>query len=150
MRRSSAQTYSLAAGVLLTLVGATGFAVSGDFSSGHAVIGAHHHGVGLFEDNGWQNVLRLVTGVAGLLAARTLGGARAYALLAGTLYAVLTVGGLVAGSSGVVFGLFPVNAANDILNVLVALFGLAVWFGGSSTPAPTMHGGEEGSGFRFD
>ncbi len=60
-------------------VGLVGFLVTG--FSGFAEPNTDQHLLGIFELNPFHNVGHLVTGMTGLLLARTLGGARAYGWL---------------------------------------------------------------------
>jgi high-affinity Fe2+/Pb2+ permease len=66
--------------------------------------------LGLFPVNVLHNVVHLLFGVWGLLAARTYAGAQAYCKLGGVIYLVLAVCGLIIPTT---FGLIPIGG-NDV------------------------------------
>lgn len=152
MTRTPTQTFALCTGVALTLLGLAGFLYSSDFPSGHAVVETSNRGavLGIFNVNGWHNLLHLLTGLLGLASARSLGRSRRYALTIGLLYALVALLGVVAGNDGSIVSLIPVNGGDDVLHTVIALLGLAAGLATSATPSPTLIGGEPRSGVRFD
>ncbi|MFF5180425.1 DUF4383 domain-containing protein [Micromonospora sp. NPDC000316] len=108
-----------AAAVLFLLVGVLGF-VPG-ITSGTADLrfaghdsGAHLFGV--FQVSALHNLVHLLFGVAGLVLARTVDGARAFLVGGGAVYLVLWVYGLAVGhDTGA--NVLPVNDADDWLHL---------------------------------
>jgi len=114
-----ARLYASVVGALLTILGIVGFFYSGSFGSPGEVDRA----LGLFDVNGWGNVLHLVTGLVGLVAAGYV--ARAYALGAGVLYTVVAIWGFAIGGGEAILTIIPVNAPENVLHLLLGLAGLA-------------------------
>lgn len=85
--RSINQTLTLAFGVVYSLVGVLGFAVSSDVAfagkTGASLLG--------FDVNGLHNVVHLLIGVALVLASRTHAAARAANVTIGAVYVLLAV-----------------------------------------------------------
>lgn len=114
----------LAFGAIYLLVGIVGFFVTGfgDFFShdtGETLLG--------FEINGMHNVVHLLIGVAGLLLARTLAGARTYGWLLAVGYGAAFVYGLVA--IGQTWDFLSINAADNVLHLATAVVGLVIALG---------------------
>lgn len=76
--------------------------------------------LGLFPVNVLHNVVHLIFGIWGLLASRSVGGAKSYAQIAGVLYLLLAVAGFLVPNG---FGLVPLGG-NDIW--LHAVLGLVL------------------------
>ena len=114
-----ARLYASVVGALLTILGIVGFFYTGSFGSPGEVDRA----LGLFDVNGWGNVLHLVTGLVGLVAAGY--AARAYALGAGVLYSVVAIWGFAIGSGESILTIIPVNTPENVLHLLLGLAGLA-------------------------
>src|SRR3954467_4358355 len=123
-RRTPAQWYCLLGGAALLLAGLLGFIADASFDTstnadvdrlGNA--GGQLQGDSLlgFEVNGWHNVIHVASGLLLLLAASRARRARTVALLFGAVYGVVTIIGLIDGND--VLGLFPVNAADNILHI---------------------------------
>ena len=119
--RTPAQVYSLVFGATLLLAGIVGFFVNSDFGD----LGTNVQGdeLVLFEVNGWHNVVHLASGLLGLALARSAAGAFAFALGFGLTYALVTVWGLVTGDN-ILFGLAPVNGADNLLHTAIAAAGI--------------------------
>ena len=128
-----AQLYALVFGAVLLLVGILGFFANADFGN----LGSNVNGDELiaFEVNGWHNIVHAASGLLGLLLWRSATGARAFALGFGVVYLVVTVYGFVTGDH--ILGLLPVNAADNVLHLLIALIGVGA--GLASGPAPAAH-----------
>lgn len=105
----------LAIGVLALIFGSTGFG-GVDSGSGQDFL--------IWRMNGWDSLLYIVTGAAGLFAASRVDSARMFALTAGIVYAVMAVWGFIDGGS--VFGLFAVDTTVNITNAIVAALGLTL------------------------
>lgn len=98
--------------------------------------------LGIFEVDGLHNLIHLVSGIAGILAA--LGGekyAKTYLQVFGVIYAILFLLGLFGG--GTILGFITTNTADNILHLVIAVVALYGGFGkakvssGMGTPAPT-------------
>ena len=114
----------LAFGAIYLLVGIVGFFVTGfgDFfahDTNRTLLG--------FEINGMHNVVHIVIGVAGLLLARTLAGARTYGWLLAVGYGAAFIYGLFA--VGKDWDFLSLNWADNILHLLTAIVGLAIALG---------------------
>jgi uncharacterized protein DUF4383 len=118
------QMLALAFGAIYLLVGVVGF-----FVTGFGNFFAHDTNQTLlgFEINGMHNVVHIVIGVAGLLLARTLAGARTYGWLLAIGYGAAFVYGLIA--IGKPWDFLSINAADNVLHLLTAIVGLAIALG---------------------
>jgi hypothetical protein len=121
---SPARLYALVAGAVLVVAGILGFFYNGHFGSGSDVFGndTSVKVFGVFAVNGWHNVLHLVTGAIGLIAAGY--AARAYALGLGVLYLALAVWGFVIGSGESILSVVPINAADNVFHLVLGVLGL--------------------------
>lgn len=116
---SPARLYAAAAGALLLVVGIYGFFYSASFGSPGKV----EAGLGVLEVNGWLNLLHVLTGALGLLAASY--AARPFALAFGLLFTVLAVWGFSLGAGDAILGVLPASSGNDVLHLAIGLLGLA-------------------------
>ena len=124
--RSPAQLYALIFGAVLTIAGIIGFFYNSEFTSNKAV---HDAVFGVFDVNGWHNLVHILIGL--LLLACAGSAARSAALGVGLLYLVLAIWGF-AESDNVILGLVPVNTEDDVLHLILGLVGLAA---GAASPA---------------
>ena len=84
--------------------------------------------LGIFEVDTLHNIIHLITGAAALYLVRGNGeNVRLYFQVFGVIYAIVAVLGFLQGDT--VFGLFGVNAADNILHLLVAVVALYAGFG---------------------
>ena len=118
------QTLSLVIGAVYLLVGIVGFFVTGfdDFfahDTGETLLG--------FEINGFHNVVHILIGVAGLVLARTLAGARTYGWLLAVGYGAAFVYGLIAINKE--WDFLSLNWADNILHLLTAVVGVVIALG---------------------
>lgn len=120
-QRSLAQSYALAAGVVLVAAGIAGFFYNGTFTSNEAV---HDDILGIFSVNGWSNTLHILTGVLGLAWASDLTRSRAYAWGAGALYVALGLWGFILGNGESILSIVPVNGADNVAHLLIGVAGL--------------------------
>jgi hypothetical protein len=140
--RTPAQWYSLVAGAVLLLVGILGFLVEANFDFGSDVEGDSLLG---FEINGTHNLVHLASGALGLLAFRRRDTAKTFALAFGAVYLVVAIIGLIQGDH--VLGIIPVNGADHVLHLLLALAGLGAGFvsRGDRSSADTTVGRSSGN-----
>src|SRR5204863_8387032 len=75
-KRSPAQLYALMFGALLTIAGIIGFFYNSEFTSLEEVRSAV---LGILDDNGWHNVVHILSGALGLVVASKYSSARSYA-----------------------------------------------------------------------
>ncbi len=109
-------------GVIFIVIGILGF-IPGVTPNGHIL--------GIFHVDAVHNVVHLLSGIIALLCAGSFGAAKTYFKIFGVVYAIVTIIGLVNGVS--VLGIFPVNMADNILHLVIAVLALALGFGGSKT-----------------
>ena len=114
---------ALAFGAVYTVVGIVGFFITGfdDFfgHTGEELVG--------FEINPFHNVVHLVIGVAGLLLARTLAGARTYGWLLGAGFGAAFVYGLLAVDAS--WDFLAINWADNVLHAISAVIGFVIALG---------------------
>jgi hypothetical protein len=121
-------------GIVFLLVGIAGFFVEGGTSM---EADPEHAGqlLGLFPVNLLHNVVHLLFGVWGLVAARTFEGARTYGRVGGILYLVLAALGLVVPDT---FGLIPIGGNDVWLHALLGVALAAVGFTARPAGAPAQ------------
>lgn len=124
---SPARLFATLAGATLVVVGIVGFFYSASFGSPGEV----EEMLGAFSVNGWDNVLHVLTGVIGLVAADY--ASRRYALWIGAFYVVLGFWGFALGSGEAILGFLPVNTGDNLLHLALGALGLLAW---RSTAAP--------------
>jgi hypothetical protein len=142
MRKSPAQVYALVFGAVLLLAGIAGLFYSADFSTGASAADPLNRDalIGIFDVNGWHNVVHIVTGAIGLAAARSWIRARLYAFAFGAIYLILAAIGFFLGDGHAIFGLIVVNTADNILHLAIALLGLLAGLLSPRAPRPTLEG----------
>jgi hypothetical protein len=116
------KTLSMVFGVVFLAVGILGF-VPGITSE----TGGDKFLLGIFQVGVLHNIVHIASGAAALLAASGASYAKVYFRVFGTVYAVVAVVGLV--QSDTILGLMPINLADNILHVVLALALLAIGFG---------------------
>jgi Domain of unknown function (DUF4383) len=120
---SPARLYAATVGAFLVVLGIVGFFYSASFGSPGSVEAA----LGVLRVNGWLNVLHILTGALGLLAAGY--ASRAYALAVGLLYTALAVWGFALGGGEAILGFLPASGGDEALHLVVGLLGLAAAVG---------------------
>ena len=115
------QILALVFGAVYLLVGIVGFFVTGfdNFADN-----SQHEMLLFFMINPLHNVVHIVIGLAGLLLARTLAGARTYGWLLAVGYAAAFVYGLIA--VGESWDFLNINAADNVLHIITAVVGLVI------------------------
>lgn len=121
--RSPIRTAALVVGVVFLLVGILGF-VPGITNHYSDLTFAGHNSsaklLGIFQVSILHNLVHLLFGVVGVLAARTSAAARSYLIVGGVIYLVLWIYGLVIDkSSGANF--VPVNNADNWLHFVLGV-----------------------------
>jgi hypothetical protein len=128
------RTFAMIFGIVFLIVGAGGF-IPGLNMMDHAgspmdanvtMKSMFGYELGLFPVNLLHNVVHILFGIWGVLAARSLGGARMYFRSVAVIYALLTVMGLVP-SLNTTFGLIPIYGNDVWLHALLAI--VAAYFG---------------------
>lgn len=122
--RELPQMLALGFGAVYVLVGLVGFFVTG--FSGFAEPNTDQHLLGIFELNPFHNVAHLVTGLTGIVLARTLGGARAYGWLLVVSHIGLVAFGLLYANKETALNFFSFNVADNVLHVGVIVAGLVI------------------------
>lgn len=122
-RRTHVQKAATVVGIVFLLVGVLGF-VPGITTNYDALSFASHHSdarlLGLFQVSVLHNIVHLIFGIAGLLLARTVAGARNYLIVGGIIYLVLFVYGLLVDDMSSA-NFIPVNTADDVLHLVLGL-----------------------------
>jgi hypothetical protein len=127
--RTLAQVYALTLGAVLVAVGILGFFVEPSFGVGDS---AQRGTLIAFDINGWHNVVHVLSGVAGLALAGTAAKARLFRIGYGIVYVLVTILGFVVGDGGLLLSLIPINTADNLLHLAIALTGIGI---GLSSPA---------------
>jgi uncharacterized protein DUF4383 len=136
VKRAPAQTFSLVIGWVLTIAGVVGFFYNGDFGTGTHV--PSDDVFGILSVNGWHNLVHLVTGLIGLRAARSWGGARSYSFALFAFYTAVFVLGLAYGTNRAALSLIPINGADDVLHAVIAAAALTSGLATPAVPPPTL------------
>lgn len=126
---SPARLYASLVGGVLVIAGVVGFFYNASFATGDDVRSGAV--LGVFEVNGWHNLVHIATGLLGLAAAGV--AARGYALALGLAYLLLAVWGFLATDNGtaVLLDVVPINTEDNFLHLALGLTGLAA---GAATP----------------
>jgi hypothetical protein len=139
--RHPLQVVALASGALFLLVGLLGF-VPGVTTNYSALTFAGHESdaqlLGIFNVSILHNLVHLLFGVAGVLAARTVRDSRLFLLGGGAVYLLLTVyGAVIDHSSDANF--VPIDTADNWLHLFLGLgmIGAGVVLSRSRTPVTT-------------
>ncbi|GGP77591.1 DUF4383 domain-containing protein [Saccharothrix coeruleofusca] len=121
VRRRPVQVFALVVGVVFLVVGVLGFipGITTDFDQlRFAGPGSQARIFGLFEVSVLHNLVHLLFGALGLLAARRGGGARGYLVVGGFAYLLLWVyGSVIHEDSGTNF--IPLNPADNLLHLFL-------------------------------
>ena len=132
--KTLAQVWSLTLGAVLVLVGLVGFLVEPSFAVGDS---AQRGTLILFDINGWHNVVHLLSGIVGLAMAGTAARARLFSIGYGIVYVLVTILGFAVGDGGLLLSIIPINTADNLLHLAVALTGIAVGLGSPAVTGAT-------------
>ena len=127
--KTLAQIYVMVLGTVLVLVGILGFLVEPSFGVGDS---ADRGTLILFDINGWHNVVHLLSGLVGLAMVGTAAKARLFAIGYGIVYVLVTILGFAVGDGGLLLSIIPINTADNLLHLAIAVTGIAV---GLASPA---------------
>jgi Domain of unknown function (DUF4383) len=122
MQRTPAQIYCLVFGVVLLAVGVLGFFTNASFGTGADA--SRDALLGLFDVNGWHNVVHLISGAAALAVAGSRTTARLYAFGFGGVYVLVTILGLASGDNSTLFDLIAINTEDNFLHLAIAAAGI--------------------------
>ncbi len=137
-----AQWYCLLAGAGLLLAGLFGFVADATFDTVNTGVDPEGGNVGGglqgdsflgFEVNGWHNLVHILSGLLLLAAFPKRKSAKTVALAFGVVYGLVAIIGLIDGND--VLGLIPVNAADNVLHLLIALLGIGAGLASRDAPA---------------
>ena len=123
---SPARLYATLIGGTLVIAGIIGFFYSSSFGGPGKVDDVF----GLLAVNGWHNLVHILTGALGLVAAGY--AARQYALGLGVVYLVIAAWGFIIGSGESILGFIPVNTEDNFLHLILGVTGVLA---GVATPA---------------
>src|SRR3954452_17716877 len=122
-RRTPVQLAALIVGVVFLLVGVLGF-IPGVTTNYDQLTFAGHESeaalLGIFNVSILHNIVHLLFGVAGLLAARTFSAARAYLIGGGIIYLILFLYGLLIDHNSAA-NFVPVNTADNYLHLVLGI-----------------------------
>ncbi len=127
--KTLAQVYAMVLGAVLVLVGIVGFLVEPSFGIGDS---AQRGTLIVFDINGWHNLVHLLSGIVGLAMAGTAAKARLFSIGYGIVYVLVTILGFVVGDGGLLLSIIPINTADNLLHLAIAVTGIAI---GLSSPA---------------
>ncbi|SFQ54411.1 protein of unknown function [Amycolatopsis arida] len=127
------RTVATAVAVVFVAVGVLGFVPGITTNFGEMTFAGHHGGallLGVFAVSILHNIVHLLFGIAGLVLARSAGGARAFLIGGGATYLVLWLYGLVIDQDSAA-NFVPVNTADNWLHFVlgIAMIGLGVILG---------------------
>ena len=121
--KTLAQIFCLVVGAVLVAVGILGFFYTTEFGLPESLNpGSKDELLGLFDINGWHNVVHLATGALLLAASPSAPLARTVAIGFGLVYALVAVLGWIDGDD--VIGLIPTNDEDNVLHTALAATGL--------------------------
>jgi hypothetical protein len=118
--KTPAQWYCLLGGAALLLAGIAGFFADAAFDTGSNIQGDKL--LGIFEVNGIHNLIHIASGLLLLAASPKRASAKLVAIGFGAVYGIVAIIGLIDGET--VLGLIPINSADNILHIALALVGI--------------------------
>src|SRR3712207_2588650 len=133
-KRTPAQWYSVVFGGTLLLVGLIGFLANASFVTGKEL--EDDPLLGIFDVNGWHNVVHVASGLVLLAFAKKRATAKAAALTFGVVYGLVTLLGFIDGTD--VLAIIPTNSADNVLHLVISA--LAIVSGGVPSSGPRRGG----------
>jgi hypothetical protein len=115
-KRTPAQWYSVVFGGTLLLVGLIGFLANASFVTGKKL--EDDPLLGIFDVNGWHNVVHVASGLLLLAMSKKRSTAKITALTFGIVYGIVTIIGFADGSD--VLAIIPTNAADNVLHLAIS------------------------------
>ncbi|MEV7647077.1 DUF4383 domain-containing protein [Arthrobacter sp. NPDC089319] len=126
--RTPVQLAAMIFGAVFLLVGILGF-IPGITSNYDQMMAAGHHSeamlLGVFQVSILHNIVHLLFGIAGLVLARTIPGARNYLVWGGVIYLVLWLYGLFIDQQSTA-NFVPLNSADNWLHLILGVVMLAL------------------------
>jgi hypothetical protein len=117
---TAVQKGALVIGIVFLVVGIAGFipglttgSISGAGPDSMAML------LGLFQVSVLHNIVHLLFGIVGVVAARSAGGARGYLIIGGIVYAVLWIYGLFTAGHSSNANFVPLNTADNWLHLVL-------------------------------
>lgn len=119
-----AKMYALVVGVVLLLVGIVGFFVGEGTLLGLGFTMQH-------------NVIHLLTGAIGMWAgmSKSANAPRMFALIFGAIYTIVAIAGFALGGEDLYGIPLKLNAAYNLIHLIIGVLGLLAGFAGAKTPA---------------
>lgn len=114
---TTVQKVAMIFGVGFLLAAVAGFLTGGGMQMQHADPATTPRVLGMFPVNLLHNIVHLLFGIWGLVASRSYGAAKAFARIAGAIYALLVPLGFVFPDG---FGLIPLGGADPWLHLILA------------------------------
>jgi hypothetical protein len=128
---SPARLYSMLIGGTLVIAGVIGFFYAAGFDTGNSICSGDgcDKALGLFNVNGWHNLVHIATGAIGLIAlSYGYSAQRAYALYLGIVYIVVAALGFADFGSGdfndTILKVIPVNTDDNFLHLILGVLGI--------------------------
>ena len=115
-KRTPAQWYSVVFGGTLLHDGLIGFLANASFVTGKKL--EDDPLLGIFDVNGWHNVVHIASGLLLLAFAKKRSTAKAVALTFGIVYGLVTILGFIDGSD--VLAIIPTNGADNFLHLAIS------------------------------
>jgi hypothetical protein len=136
-----AQWYAAVAGLFLVALGVLSLIIEGvNFGS----VGANPPQFIIWAVSGWTTILWIAMGAYGLMSVPRLDGARAYALIAGLVFAAYAIWGFIDGSS--VASIFAADTTDNITHAILGGLGLLVALTPRAAQRPHEHAQAAGAG----
>ncbi|QWS33022.1 DUF4383 domain-containing protein [Curtobacterium aetherium] len=122
--RTLTQKGALVFGVVFLIVGIAGFIPGLTMDMGSMMAAGNDSNaqlLGLFQVSVLHNIVHLLFGIVGLIAARSFGFSRQYLLVGGIIYAVLFIYGLFTAGMASAANFVPLNSADNVLHLILAV-----------------------------
>ena len=139
-KRTPAQWYGVVFGGTLLLVGLIGFLANASFVTGREL--EDDPLLGIFDVNGWHNVVHIASGAVLLAFAKKRATAKTAALTFGVVYGLVTVLGFIDGTD--VLAVIPTNGADNVLHLVISALAIAAGLASSGDDrAAERHAGAD-------